>query len=629
MSHAIGRAKVATTLGVPMVALLLAGAGPVPSAVPNPQDDWPTYGGSFSHQRFSRLRQVTTRNVHRLKVQWTYAIPDAGQGNASLQTTPLVVRGATAGRPALDALMLVTSPSSRVVALDAARGQPLWEFLPPLRESLKLCCSRSNRGVAFGRVTGAAGSVEPRVYATTLDARLWALSAATGEPVPGFGDGEGPAGSVTVADSAAGYSLTMAPLFISRADVPAGGVAGGRDVVIVGISGSEFATRGFVTAYDAVTGQRLWRFHTIPAPGEFGGDTWPADVPGAFANPHLRGGGAVWMTPAYDAVRGRIFFAVANPGPLLDGTHRAGDNLFTDSVVAVDVRTGLRVWHYQEVHHDLWDYDAASPPVLFDVEGRAAVGQAGKTGFFYILDRDTGMPLFPCPETPVPPSEIVAPDGTPELASPTQPVCDPGLQFVPLRRPGEPPSPTDPEHQAIFTPPGRPGPVVAPGVHGGSMWSPVAAHPELGLAFISGVIEPIQYIGIPERKPRPGRFTIGGLPVPQLADARGVLTAIDVNAGKVRWAVGSRWPLVGGALATAGGVVFHGEGSPLGGAFLARDAATGALLFRHRTRGGVNAAPITFRAGGRQMITVAAGGATPYLSRTDNLLVTFGLRRPE
>jgi alcohol dehydrogenase (cytochrome c) len=625
MAHARGRVEMERVSLAAVLALALGGAAAGAVAAENPREDWPTYGGSFSHQRFSLLNQVNTSNARRLRVKWTYEIPDAGSGNSSLQTSPIVVRGKDAGLPARDALMLVTSPMSRVIALDAAQGERIWEFVPPMREELRICCSRSNRGVAFGRIPHAPGAMEARVYATTLDARVWALSAATGEPVASFGDGAGPPGSVTVADNAQGFSLTMAPLFIPRGDVPAGGAAGGRDLLIVGISGSEFATRGFVTAYDAVTGEQLWRFFTIPAPGEFGGDTWPASLPPPFENPYLRGGGAVWMTPAYDPAAGRIFFAVANPAPLLDGTHRAGDNLFTNSVVALDVRTGQRVWHYQEVHHDLWDYDATSPPVLFEVGGRPAVGQAGKTGFFYILDRENGTPLFPCPETPVPASDIVAPDGSPEITAATQPVCDPGLQFVPLRRPGDPPPDPDPGWQPIFTPPTRRGPTVAPGVHGGSQWSPVASHPELGLAFISGVIKPIKYVAVPERRPKPGNFSPGGLPIPKLGDSRGVLTAIDVNTGTIRWQAPSRWTLVGGATVTAGGVVFHGEGNPLGGAFLARDAATGALLFRHRTRGGVNAPPVTFQAGGKQLVTVAAGGNATQLSRADNLLITFGL----
>jgi len=593
----------------------------------SPRADWPTYGGSFGQQRYSRLDQVTSKNVGRLKVAWTFEVPDAGTDDASLQTTPLVVRGRDAGLPAFDAVMLVTSPFGRVIALDASAGQRVWEFVPPLRDPLKLCCSKSNRGAAFGKVVTGAFSSQPRVYVATLDARLWALSAVTGQPVEGFGDGAGPAGSVTVADNNAGYSLTMAPLFIPRGDIPTGGKGQARDLVVIGISGADYETRGFLTAYDALTGDLVWRFHTVPAPGEFGGDTWPV-LTGRFADPHLRGGGPVWMTPAYDAAAGRLFFAVGNPAPNLDGTHRAGNNLFSDSIVALDARTGTRVWHYQEVHHDIWDYDSASPPVLIDVGGRPAVGQAGKTGFFYILDRETGTPIYPCPETPVPTSDLVAPDGSAEMASPTQPVCEPGLQFVPMLRPGDVPrvpgaaSPVQP----IFTPPAKTGTRVAPAVYGGSEWSPVASHPGLGLAFIAGVVQSANYIAVPERKPKPGTFRFGGIPIPDLIHVTGTLTAIDVNTGTVRWQNSTTRPLVGGSLATAGGLVFYGEGTPVGGAFVALDAATGDELFRFRTRGGVNAAPMTFLANGKQLVAVGAGGHHHYISRTDNLLIAFSMR---
>ena len=603
-------------------ALMLAGVagaqmGDVPGA------DWPTYGGSYGHQRFSRLRQVSTGNVAGLRVAWTFAVPDAGTGDHSLQTTPLVVRGRDAGLPSFDAVMLVTSPRGRVIALDAGRGRRLWEFAPPLPTAIKTCCSKANRGAAFARLTRPFGGADPRVYVATLDARLWAVSAATGQPVAGFGDGVGPAGSVTVADNQAGYSLTMAPLFIAGADVPPGGAARGRDLVVVGIAGGEYETRGFVSAYDARDGELVWRFFTVPAPGDPGGDTWPS-LRGRFADPFLRGGGAVWMTPAYDPAPGRLFIAVGNPAPNLDGTHRAGDNLFTDSVVALDVRTGRPVWHYQQVHHDLWDYDPASPPLLFDVAGRPAVGQAGKTGLFYVLDRESGAPVFPCPETPVPPSDVVAPDGTPEMAAPTQPLCGPGLQFVPFLRPGEAP-PAGGGPQPIFTPPSSTGATVQPSILGGSEWSPVAVHPALGLAFVSGVTMPAVYVASPERRPRPGRFRLGGLPIPRFDQLAGTLTAIDVNAGRIRWQNEKPRPLVGGALVTDGGLLFYGEGAPGGGAFVALDAATGGELFRHETRGGVNAAPITFLANGKQLLTVAAGGHRHYLSRLDNLLITFGL----
>jgi glucose dehydrogenase len=611
-------------------ALVLATAGTAPAQQldKSPGADWPTYGGSYGQQRFSRLTQVSTRNVGRLRVAWTYAVPDAADGDTSLQVTPLVVRGRDAGLPAVDAVMFVTSPLGRVIALDASSGQPLWDFAPPLRDPLKLCCSRANRGAAFGRVRAGFDVAEPRVYVATLDARLWALSASTGQPVPGFGDGAGPAGSVAVADNNAGYSLMMAPLFISHADVPAGGRAQGRDLVVVGSAGADYEIRGTVTAYDALSGELVWRFFTVPGPNEFGGDTWPV-LTGPFADPFQRGGGGAWMTPAYDAETGRLFVAVGNPAPNLDGTHRAGSNLFTDSIVALDVRTGSRVWHFQQVHHDIWDYDPSSPPLLFDAGGRPAVGEAGKTGFLYILDRDTGVPIFSCPETAVPPSDVVAADGSPEVASPTQPVCAPGLQFVPLLRPGETPitAAAAATVQPIFTPPARGGGTrVQPAVYGGAEWSPVASHPDLGLAFIAAVVQPANYIAAPERRPRPGKFGFGGLPIPELIDVGGAFTAIDVSAGSVRWQNATRRPLVGGALATAGGVVFYGEGGPVGGSLVGLEAETGKELFRFKTHGGVNAAPMTFLAGGKQLVAVAAGGHRHYLSRRDNLLIAFRLR---
>jgi glucose dehydrogenase len=192
----------------------------------------------------------------------------------------------------------------------------------------------------------------------TLDARLWALSASTGQPVSGFGDGAGPVGSVTVADNNAGYSLTMAPLFIPRAAIP--GRAGAKDLVVVGIAGGEYETRGFVTAYDALTGEIVWRFFTIPSPDEFGGDTWPSHR-GRFADPYLRGGGAVWMTPAYDSAAGRLYIAVGNPSPNLDGTHRAGDNLFMSAQVRIiNPSTGAVVmaWQLDSLTNASWDETA-------------------------------------------------------------------------------------------------------------------------------------------------------------------------------------------------------------------------------------------------------------------------------
>jgi alcohol dehydrogenase (cytochrome c) len=319
--------------------------------------------------------------------------------------------------------------------------------------------------------------------------------------------------------------------------------------------------------------------------------------------------------------------SVGNPAPNLDGTHREGDNLFANSIVALDIRTGKRVWHFQQVHHDLWDYDSASPPLLFDVGNTPAVGEAGKTGMFYILDRETGIPIFPCPETLVPGSDVVAPDGAPEIASSTQPLCAPGQQFVPFLRPGQTPRnlPGGGSVQPIFTPPSTNGVIAEPALAGGSEWSPVAFHPGLGLAFVSGAVLPADYITFVEEAPNPGRFWLGGLPIPGLFGIGGTFTAIDVRTGTRKWQNTTPWLLVSGSMATAGGLVFYGEGHPFGGAFVALDAATGAERFRFVTRGGVNAAPMTFLADKKQLITVAAGGHPHYLSRGDNLLITFEL----
>jgi quinohemoprotein ethanol dehydrogenase len=590
--------------------------------------DWPTYGGAFNNQHFSELREINTSNVAGLAVAWTVAIPDAGPdaGDVSLETTPLVIRGREAGRSEIDALMFVTSPRGRVLALDGASGKVVWTAEPALRAPFKLCCSMSNRGVAFGRV----GHGEPRVFVATADARLWAFSATDGAVATGFGDGEVP-GVVTVGDNTQGFSLTMAPLFISRDEIPPDGTTGGRDLVIVGSSGGEFEARGSLTAFDALTGQQLWRFFTVPAPGEFGSETWPSAVPGPFADPYSRGGGGVWMTPAYEPESGRLFFSVGNPSPNLDGTHRTGNNLFTDSIVALDVRTGRHVWHYQQVHHDIWDYDPASPPLLFEVHGRRAVAEASKTGFFYILDRDSGVPLFACPETPVPASTFAGFDASPEITSPTQPVCPAGLRFVPIKEPGAtvPDPGADVRVDSIFTPPSWNFRAIAPGVGGGSEWSPVAYHPGLDLAFISGVISPFLYVPFAELSPTPGSFSLGGLPIPILPPSGGTVTAIDTNTGTVRWQKKTRWPVVGGALATAGGVVFYGEGYPLVGSVVALSASTGIEMFRFWTAGGVNAAPMTYSANGRQFVTVAAGGAPHYLSRPGNQLITFAIKNAQ
>jgi quinohemoprotein ethanol dehydrogenase len=324
--------------------------------------NWTTYGGNLFNQRYSSLEQITTTNVANLKGAWTYHI-QGGSPAASFESSPIVVGG----------VMYLSGPQSQVWALDARTGRQIWAYTPDLAfiAGLPLCCGQVNRGVAVG---------EGKVYVARLDAQLAALDAQTGREV----------WRIPVDDPAAGYSETMAPLYYNG-------------LVYIGISGAEYEIRGHVTAYNAADGKQVWRFFTIPAPGEFGGDTWPQDT-----NFYLTGGGSSWQTPALDPDLGLLYITVGNPSPDLDGTPREGDNLFTESIVALDARTGQRRWHFQQIHHDLWDYDTVSPNVLFDVtingQMRRALGEAGKTGWVYLLDgrhrREGGWPGRPAVHIP-------------------------------------------------------------------------------------------------------------------------------------------------------------------------------------------------------------------------------------
>jgi alcohol dehydrogenase (cytochrome c) len=508
--------------------------------------------------------------------------------------------------------------------------------------------ARTNRGVAVG---------DGKVYLATLDAKLWALDAKTGEPVPTFGS----AGSTKVADVFAGYFLTAAPVFVSKSLVPNGGPSSGHNLVLIGTAGSENEVRGYMNAYDADTGKLVWRFFTVPDPGQTGSDTWSVISEGPFAEPYLRGGGAPWMSPAYDPDLGLVIFGTGNAGPDYEGTHRAGDNLYANCVIAVDVRTGKRVWHFQEVHHDVWDYDQSASPVLFEVKRNGkpikAVGAAGKTGWFYILDRLTGEPLVPCPERPVPgSSSVAAADGFREKLSPTQPYCE-SDPFVPQ---GGRTLPSGAYVSPIFTPPAPPTPGASgpylfpslsfvlgtkpvydqlnePGNLGGSDWTPTSFNPHLGLAYIGGNVLPIRPTAFTTEAPTK-TGNLGGWfswTVQEQLYATGTLTAMDVESGKIKWQVRTQSPVIGGTCATAGNLVFLGDADddpanplmPLS-YFSAFDAQTGERLFRYRVPNDVPiiAPCVAYAVDGDEFIAVAAGGW--WLNPAhDNLIYVFGLRK--
>ncbi len=506
--------------------------------------EWPTYGGDPSGSRYSPAATISATNVASLRLAWSFHT-GVDPHKLSFESTPVIANGR----------LYVTTGDDGIVALDAASGRLLWRSAVSLAPDAVL--TGRNRGVAYG-----AG----RVYLATADDRLVAYDAATGRR----------AWQQQLVAPNHTYFESMAPLY-------------DRGRVIVGVSGGEQEVRGFVDAYDARTGRRLWRFWTIPAPSDPGGDTWPAN------GRYLRGGGSVWMTPVVDPALNLLYVCVTNPEPDANGHPRPGNNLYSDSIVALSADSGRVAWYFQEVHHDLWDFDPASPPVLLTLRRHGAdapaVIEAGKTGYLYVLDRRNGRPLVPTPERPVPRGPAW------QLASPTQP--EPQNQpFVPLcPAPG-----LYPREACVFTPPSETFVLMAPGGIGGSAWSPVSYSPRTGLAYIAATTYPML------RSTTPTSCCFGRAPRPlPSVPPRGELVGYDVAAGRVAW----RAPLpnhalaYGGSAVTAGDVVFSGESA---GYVDAYDARNGRLLWRYRSVAGADAAPAVYVAGGREYVAIAAGG---------------------
>jgi alcohol dehydrogenase (cytochrome c) len=496
---------------------------------------WPSYGRDYSNQRYSPLSQITPVSIKDLKPAWHYA---TGIRQA-FEASPVVINN----------VMYVSTPLNHVMALDAKTGRKLWEHAESLGTTVH-CCGPVNRGVAV---------YAGRVYVGTLDARLVALDARTGAK----------AWDVRVADNERGYAVDAAPV-----------AADGK--VIVGVSGAEYGIRGRVTAYDAATGAEVWRFYTIRSPEEGGwwgkwSATDPFGVPlhrdlareradsARYADTWKVGGGSMWQTPAIDRTLGLVIFAVGNPSPDLDGGVRPGDNLYTNSIVALDLASGKLKWSFQELPHDVWDLDAVSPVVLVDLPGPAgkpvpAVAQAGKTGWVYILERATGRPIRR--------SEA----------------------FVP--------------QQNIFAQPTTAGMRMLPGANGGSEWSAPAYSPETGYLYVLGLHQPMYYKTKHQRL-QPPAFWLGGIFVGTGEEQYGLFSAVELSTGKIAWQKRMKDPMIGGALATAGGVVFTGTKDQR---FVAFDAKSGRELWSYRAAAGVNAPPITYAVDGQQYVAVAAGG---------------------
>lgn len=504
--------------------MVLAIAGAVAGAVAA-QVEWLTYSGDFSGQRHSDLKKIDRTNVAKLRPQWMYQTNDLNQ----FEVTPIVAGG----------VMYISEPPSNAAALDLHTGRPLWMYRRTVPADVHVCCGQVNRGVALLGET---------VFLGTLDAHLIALDAKTGHVL----------WDTTVADYKVGYSITVAPLAL-------------KDKIIVGMSGGEYGVRGFLDAYDPKTGKRLWRFWTVPGPGEAGHETWAGDS-------WKTGSAATWVTGSYDANLNLIYWGTGNPGPDYDGDVRKGDDLYSDSLLALDASTGKLKWHFQFTPNDTHDWDSTLTPVLIDTQfgGRARklVAAANRNGFFYVLDRETGEFLVGKPFA----KEIWAT----ELDARGRPMVIPG---------------TAP------TPQGVP---MYPGVHGGTNYMSPSYSPETGLFYVASRQEPTSYYrATPE-------FTVGtyyvaggnrGVPG---VEPSGAIKALDPKTGEVRWEFPLHSPPWSGVLSTAGGLVFGGTAE---GNVFALDAATGKPLWDFQTGATVASNPISYELDGKQYVALAAGRA--------------------
>ena len=558
--------------------------------------DWPNFGRDLTSQRFSPITQINQRNVSKLVQAWQYKSGVVG----SFQTTPIVQNG----------IMYLSLPYNHVVALDAKTGQELWRYKHDRRQDWQMCCGPANRGVAVAN---------GKVFIGTVDARLIALNAKTGakewdiDVVESAIVTEGQdslnkddPNSARKVTGGTGIGIAMAPVvYKGKVIVGITGVGYGLHIdnptadaplgAVIGVTG-RFGRPGFLAAYDVNDGKRLWQFDTIPEKGWEGkftqatedGVTLNRDIAqekadvAKYPDSARFGGGSAWSTPAIDTATDTLYFGTGNPSPQMNDVSRPGDNLYTVSLVALDTDTGKLKWHYQQVPHDLWGYDLASPPVLFNyvVNGKnvAAVGQASKTGWFYVHDRVTGKLLKK--------SEA----------------------FVP-------------QHH-LFNKATAEGVVVYPGILGGSNWSPVSVDEANQRVFVAAIHAPIKYT-LHETPAANGKPAIRYAASEPTKDPRwGLLSAIDLASGKIAWQNKTAQPLVGGVLATAGGVLFTGEGN---GNFNAYNSQTGQLLWQAQSDYGVNAPPITYMIDGTQYIAVASGGNSIFGYKQGDAVLVYKL----
>ena len=494
------------------------------AAAKEPQN-WLTYSGNYAGHRYSPLDQINDASVARLKPVWSYQVNSLHR----FETTPLVV----------DGVMYISEPPSNVTALDIRTGRPLWKYRRVLGENIRVCCGQVNRGVAV---------LGDMVYVGTVDAHLVALNAKTGAV----------RWDVTVFDYTKGYSVTVAPLAV-------------KDKIVLGMSGGEYGVRGFLDAYDAKTGKLAWRFWTIPSQGDPETKTWAGDS-------WKTGSGATWVTGSYDPDTNLLYWGTGNPGPDWNGDVRAGDNLYSDCLIAVDLDSGKLKWYFQFTPHDVHDWDATEVPVLVDAEVRGQKRKlllfANRNAFYYVLDRVTGQFLMGKP-----------------YAKQTwaQGLDDSGR---PIRVPG--------------TSPSLPGVNVWPSVSGSNNWYSPSYSPRANLFYVatreSGSV---YFIGEAEYKAGE-QFNGGGFRSIPGEEEYGAIRAFHPATGAMVWEHRLFTPPWSGLLSTAGNLVF---GSTNEGQVFALHAATGKPLWRYQTGGQGRSNPISYAYEGRQYVAVTVGSA--------------------
>jgi alcohol dehydrogenase (cytochrome c) len=496
-------------------------------------ENWMMYSGTLDSQRYSRLNQINTGNVTELEMKWSYQIPVIDRA----ETVPTVV----------DGVMFITEAPSNLTAVDARTGRVYWRYDHELPEDLRICCGRNNRGVAILGET---------LFMSTLDAHLVAIDARTGNVL----------WDVEVADYEAGYSKTAAPLIV-------------KDKVVTGIAGGEFGIRGFIDAYDPVTGELEWRTYAIPGPGEPGNDSWSGDS-------WKTGGAATWITGSYDPELNLIYWGTGNPGPDWNGDVRLGDNLYSDSALALNGDTGEIAWHFQFTPHDVHDYDSIQVPILADIEYQGSTRKvmmwANRNAFFYTIDRETGEFL----------------EGEAYASQTWAQGLDPNGR--PIRVPGMAPT-----YEGIL---------VSPPIVGATNWYSPGYSQQTGLFYVTSFDGEQEFFKRDEDYEEGERFTGGGGRYNQPMDAfHSSIRAINPATAEIEW----EFPIMprssAGITTTAGGIVFTGSAD---GYFFALDAASGEELWHISLGARVHAAPMTYAVDGQQFVTIASG----------NVVYTFGLK---